>query len=194
MARLEYAARILAFVVDAGESWWAFGVFATFRLGFFAALYKRISDVSRRTSAQRHVVLNPALGSWRARIVVNARIYTLRVDALPVGGTVAVGSAAHDHTSILRISAVAAQAATFGAVSVRIALGVDAAWVSNQARIYAVAVDASFARVAFGIGSAAHFTAYNVRITLVAFFARTDRSMVLHEAGAVGTAAARVAA
>jgi hypothetical protein len=193
LARFQLGARILTFVVDAGEFSRTLAVFSTFGLLFLLAVDVRVAEVSAGASAEGDVVLHATLSSRRARVVVHARVDTLGVDTLPVGRTVAVGGTPDDSTSLQWISSITAAAATFGAVLVDVTLGVDSARIFNQTRIDAVAVDARLSRLAFGIDSAAHVSTRYVGVTLETFLARTDGSMVLDEASRVGAAVTRIA-
>ena len=139
------------------------------------------------------MVLDAAFRSRRARVVVDARVDTLGVDALSVARTVAVGGATDHATSFQGISAVAAATATFGAVLVDKTFGVDSARIFNETRVDAVAIDARFSRFAFGVDSATHLTTCYVRITLVTFFAGTNRSVVLDIASRMRATVTRVA-
>lgn len=74
------------------------------------------------------------------------------------------------------------------------AFGVDTARISHQARINAVAVDACFTGFTFRIGTATYGPASDVRVASVSCFTRTDRSVVLYQAGRIWTAGARIPA
>lgn len=63
-----------------------------------------ISNVTRRTSAIRSVVINCTLGRFYARIIFRARVDTFSVYACPVARTICVGATTGDHTSYLSIS------------------------------------------------------------------------------------------
>lgn len=141
---LQNGAWVLAFVVQASESRWTFAIFAALWLRFRSTVNVRVPNVTFRASAQRHVVLDAAFSARRARIVVNAGIDALRVDALPVARTIAVRCASNDYTAIQRIASISAKTSAFRLVPVHVTFRIYAARIFNEARIDAVAVDASF--------------------------------------------------
>lgn len=193
MARLQNSARVLAFLVYAGESRWTIAVFATLRFWFLPAAHVRISEETNRTPAQRYMILHPALRQRRARVVVNARVDALGVNTLPVTRTIAVRHAPNQDTPSEWIAPVAAAASALRLACVYETLSVDSAGVLNQTGADAVAVDARLGRTAFGIGPAPNRVTGGVRVPFEALFAGADRAVVLHETFAVKSAVAGVA-
>lgn len=139
------------------------------------------------------MILHPALSIRRARIIVNTRINTLRVDTLPIPRTITIGNTSNNDTPTKRISSIPAQTSTLRLIPINVTFSIDSARILNQARVDAVSVDAGFSRVAFRVGATADSVASDVGIAFEAFFTRADRAVVLDEAGAVGAAIAWVA-
>lgn len=117
----------------------------------------------------------------------------MAVDALPVPGTVSVSPASHHDATIERITAVSTETPAFGSSAVHIAFRVDSAGISDQARVDAVAVDASLAVSALGIRTASYHLTGDVRVAVESFLARADRAVASDKAGGVRAAVAGVA-
>lgn len=139
------------------------------------------------------MILWQAFGAWRAHVGVDARIDAHCVLAGLIAGAVAVAATTNHFTLVVRISSVAAHTTALGSVSIRIAFGIRAARILDEARIYAIAIDAGSARVAFAVDAASNRSTHYVRISLVARLARACGAMILHEARGVRTAIARTA-
>lgn len=125
---------------------------------------------------------------------MDARVDALHVDAGMVPGAVAVAVAAYHSAAVQRIAVVTLATPTVCFMAVGEALCVHAAAVRHQARIHAVVVHAALVQGALAIVSALYRVAGDVRVALVAFFARADRFVIPHVAASVGAAVARVPA
>lgn len=84
-----------------------------------------------RATADRQMVEDSALGSGGARIIVNAGVDTLHVDARMIPGTISVAVAADNSATIQSISVIALATTAVCFVVVREAFGVHAAIVGN---------------------------------------------------------------
>jgi hypothetical protein len=139
------------------------------------------------------MVQDLALGMRRARVVVDAGIDTLHIDASVIARTVAIAVAANNPASIQRIAMVAFAAMAVSHVVVREALGVGAARVCDQARVYAVVVLTGLIDCTLTVVLALNRIACDFRVALVALLARADRLVVPYVADGVGPAIARIA-
>lgn len=126
---------------------------------------------------------------------MHARIDALHVDAGVIARTVAIAVTTDDATAIQRIAVVALATATIGYVVVREAFDVDARarMVRYQAWIHTVVVHAGFVEGALAVMATLDRVTRDLGITLVAWFARTDRFVISYVADGVGAAVARVA-
>jgi len=156
-ARLEHGARVLTLFVEAGQPRWAVRVLPTLGPRLGPTAHVGVADHARRAAAHGEMVLDPAFGSGRAWVLVDARVDALGVDAGSVARTVVAGAAAHDVAALVWVPAVPAQAAALGTVTECVALGVRSARLSNDARVDTVSVDASLIRSAFRITAAANW-------------------------------------
>lgn len=194
VARCKLDARIFAFVVNAGKSLRTVGIVGALEFDFRFAVNVRIANKTWRAFADSHVVLSETFGTWRARVVIQARIDALLVDATLIRWTVVVAETSDDSAHVTRVSSVSAQALAFGDVVANETFGVDTAGVVDQARRHAVGVNASLVRFALRIASAANSSARDVGISFVAFATRTDRTMTFDSTFGVCSAVARVSA
>lgn len=129
----------------------------------------------------------------RARIVVHAGIDALRVDARVVTRTVTITVAADHATPVERIAVVTFATDAVSHVIVRLAFGVGATWIRDQARVHTVVVHASFIESTLTIMLTFHRVARDFGITLVTLFARTDRFVISYIAISIAATIAGVA-
>lgn len=149
LTRLKNLTRVLAFVVEASLESWTICIFGTFQLDFSSTVNIRISYEAWWASAERHIVLHSAFCLWRARIVVDARVDTLGVDALSIGWTIAIGTTFHNLATIVRVSTVTRQTSAFCTIDINATFCIDSTRIFNDARVDAVAVNAGFTGVTF---------------------------------------------
>jgi hypothetical protein len=187
-ARRELSAWIFAFAFDTSESRGAVGVVDAFKSHFRFAVNVRISDESRRTLADSHVVVSQTFRPRRAVVFVETWIDALFVDATLVGWAVIVAHTANNSADIAWVSTVATQASTLGLVVAHEALSVEAARVVDQAGVHAVLVDARLVWLTLRVASTANSATSNIGISFVAFLARADSAMALDCALGVGSA------
>lgn len=181
-------------MVDAGKCLRTIGVVDALELDFWFAVDVRIANKSWWTFADGHVVLSETLGAWRTRIVIQAWVDALFVDATLIRWTIVVAETSDDSAHVTWVSAVSAQALAFSNVVAHEALSVHSARVVDQARRHAVGIDASLVRFALRIASAANGSARDVGISFVTFAARTDGTMTFDSTFGVCSAVARVSA
>jgi hypothetical protein len=194
IARRKFNARIFAFVVDTGQCLRTVGVVDALEFNFWFAVDVRVPNKTWWALADSHMVLGETLGAWRTRIVVQARIDTLFVDATLIRWAVVVAETSDDSAHVTWISAVSAQALAFGNIIAHETLCVHSARVVDQARRHAVGVDTCLVRFALGVASTTDSSAGDVRISFVAFAARTDGTMTFDGTFGVSSAVAGVSA
>lgn len=125
-ARMYDQTRILTLVAETGEFVRTVAVLPTFGPDFRLAVDVRVTGEAGWATAYRQVIEDSAFRAGRARIVMNARIDALHVDARVIPGTIAVAVAADDTATIQRIAIVAFAAAAIGHVIIGEAFAVDA--------------------------------------------------------------------
>lgn len=188
IAWLQGPTRIHASSIYAGQMRGAIAVQSAFRLWFWSTIHVWVTNHSRGTSADGHVIVRAAFGTSRAGVVVHARIDTLRVLALLLRWTVAVAATANHVTTLIRISSISISAATLSLIAGDITLAVLSARIVDQARINAHAVDTRFPGVTLGIRSTSHSSASGLRVALIARFAAAHGTMILDVALGVNSA------
>lgn len=194
IARSKFNAGIFAFVVDASECLRTVGVIDALELDFWFAVDVRVANKAWWALADSHVVLGETLGAWGTRIVVQAWVDTLLIDATLVRWAVIVAETSDNSAHVTGISAVSAQALAFGNIVAHEALGVHSARVVDQARRHAVGVDTCLVRFALRVASATDGAAEDVGISFVTFAARTDGTMTFDGTFGVSSAVAGVSA
>jgi hypothetical protein len=140
------------------------------------------------------MIQNAAFRARRARIIVHAWVDALHVDARMITWTIAIAVAANHATTVQRIAIITLAAATISDMVVRETLGIGAAWIRDQAWVHAVVVLAGLVARALTVVPALDRLARDLRIALIALFARAYRLVVSHVADCVGAAATGIAA
>lgn len=120
---------------------------------------------------------NGILSAWR---IVFARIDAMIVDARPVAGTLEIGMAFDAFASFEWTAFVARLASARRSVIVAKAFGIHGTWVGQCAWIDAFVVVTCLVVGAFIVRLARQFEATELRVARVAWFAHTNRMMVLH--------------
>ena len=133
-----------------------------------------------------------AVGVLGARVVGLAWVDAVSVLAGPVERALGVGPAPDGDASSERIALVAVDAAAVGHVALRVALGVGAAGVVQEARVDALAVAARLAVLTLRVGLASDGLALDLWVADGPFRALTDRPVVGQEAVGALAAVARV--
>jgi len=139
------------------------------------------------------MIQDAALRARRARIVVHAWVDALHVDARVITWTVAIAVAANHAATLQWVAIVTLAAAAVGHVVVREALGVGATRVRDQTRVHAVVILAGLVARALAVVLALDRVTGNLRVALIALFARAYRLVVPHVADRVATATAGIA-
>lgn len=130
-ARLYNWTRVLTPVAETGERIRAIAVLSALGSFLRPAIDVWMAGEVRRTAAYRQMVQHPALGAWRAWVVVYTRINALHIDARVIARTITITVAADHAATVQRIAVVAVAAATVGYMVVGEAFGVGAAGIRD---------------------------------------------------------------
>jgi len=193
-ARLYDRAWVLTLIAQTSERVGTVAVLPTLGSDLWSTVDVGVSGEARWTAAYRQMIQNAAFRARRARIIVHAWVDALHVDARMITWTIAIAVAANHATTVQRIAIITLAAATISDMVVRETLGIGAAWIRDQAWVHAVVVLAGLVARALTVVPALDRLARDLRIALIALFARAYRLVVSHVADCVGAAATGIAA
>jgi hypothetical protein len=138
------------------------------------------------------MLADQTVGMLSTRVVGLARVHTVPVLTSSCDRALGIGFTTDRDATGNRVAFVPADAPAVGDVALRVALGVSAAGVIQQARVDALAVAAGFSVLAFGVRLTSDRFAFDLRIADGSFRALTDGSVVGEEAVCALAAVARV--
>lgn len=132
--------------------------------------------------------------SMRASVIPQARIYTLHINTSVFARAITIAIAAdYSTTTNSSVTITSFSTATFGCMIDHVAFGMWSTVVSQQTWIHTIVVYAWLVGTAFTVTFTFHAVTCHLGITLVAWFARTDCTMIFHQTNGVGTTTAWLA-
>lgn len=191
-ARLNCSAGILTFLVDASGESGTVVIVTALRFGSRLTADVRISRQLVLTLANWMMIVNHAVGARGARIVPQARIHALRIDAGVIAGTVAVTVASDYATHVLSVTSETRLAAANCLVIADKAFCIRATRLGHKARVHALSIVARLVWHALRISLTFHREAGDIRETLISLLTGTYWLVILDVTNGVRSAAARV--